>query len=269
MSSARELLEQADALMRRNRRPPPGEDLPELTDVVPAAALPRIERSRVGAVPATVGAATSIDDIPELTEAVEEIEAPSIQELPDDSEALSRWLQENEPDRGAADLAPDPIPATFPATPAPHAPSAVAAAAESAAPEGAGAPVAADPWTGAPAFDEGSRRDAVSAQEIFGDDAVFAASGIEADGSGPPIDVDDPERWKALAEEIRMQVLQRIDIFTDTGLREQLTARLQPVVDRASAALVATINRAVGHLLRASVAEAVEREIEHWRHGGG
>ena len=29
-------------------------------------------------------------------------------------------------------------------------------------------------------------------------------------------------RWQALAEEIRMQVLQRIDIFTDTGLREQL-----------------------------------------------
>jgi hypothetical protein len=72
-------------------------------------------------------------------------------------------------------------------------------------------------------------------------------------------------QWDALAEEIRMQVLQRIDIFTDTGLRAQLGARLQPVVDRASADLVATINQHVGDLLRAYVAEAIEREIEKWR----
>ena len=62
-----------------------------------------------------------------------------------------------------------------------------------------------------------------------------------------------------------MQVLQRIDLFTDTGLRDQLGARLQPIVDRASADLVATINQHVGELLRAYVAEAIEREIENWR----
>jgi len=72
-------------------------------------------------------------------------------------------------------------------------------------------------------------------------------------------------RWASMAEEIRMQVLQRIDLFTDTGLREQLGARLQPIVDRASADLVATINLHVGELLRAYVAEAIEREIESWR----
>jgi hypothetical protein len=72
-------------------------------------------------------------------------------------------------------------------------------------------------------------------------------------------------RWDAMAEEIRMQVLQRIDLFTDTGLRTQLGARLQPIVDRASADLVATINQHVGELLRAYVAEAIEREIEVWR----
>ena len=64
-----------------------------------------------------------------------------------------------------------------------------------------------------------------------------------------------------------MQVLQRIDIFTDTGLHDQLTARLQPIVDRASADLVATINQQVGALLRTYVAEAIEREIEKWRQG--
>jgi hypothetical protein len=76
---------------------------------------------------------------------------------------------------------------------------------------------------------------------------------------------DDQARWDLAAEEIRMQVLQRIDLFTDTGLREQLGQRLQPIVDRASADLVATINLHVGELLRAYVAEAIEREIERWR----
>jgi len=73
------------------------------------------------------------------------------------------------------------------------------------------------------------------------------------------------EEREALAEEIRMQVLQRIDMFTDTGLRDRLGERLKPIVDRASADLVATINQHVGELLRAYVAEAIEREIDRWR----
>ena len=95
-------------------------------------------------------------------------------------------------------------------------------------------------------------------------DAAFPA----ADVAAPPaatVAADDAEKWDAIAEEIRMQVLQRIDLFTDTGLREQLGMRLQPIVDRASADLVATINLHVGELLRAYVAEAIEREIENWR----
>ena len=80
-----------------------------------------------------------------------------------------------------------------------------------------------------------------------------------------PSPAQDQARWDSVAEEIRMQVLQRIDLFTDTGLREQLGSRLQPIVDRASADLVATINQHVGELLRAYVAEAIEREIDHWK----
>ena len=90
-------------------------------------------------------------------------------------------------------------------------------------------------------------------------DAVHAA------GAGSGTLPSDPVQWEAMAEEIRMQVLQRIDLFTDTGLRAQLGARLQPIVDRASADLVATINQHVGELLRAYVAEAIEREIDSWR----
>jgi len=75
----------------------------------------------------------------------------------------------------------------------------------------------------------------------------------------------DQQRIREIAEEIGMQVLQRIDIFTDTTLRAKLGERLRPVVDRAAADLVTAINEHVGELLRAQVAEAIEREIESWR----
>jgi hypothetical protein len=103
-----------------------------------------------------------------------------------------------------------------------------------------------------------------SAPEVGAETLSVAVEPVSA--SAAPATIDDRERWDALAEEIRMQVLQRIDLFTDTGLREQLGERLQPIVDRASADLVATINQHVGELLRAYVAEAIEREIERWRH---
>ena len=64
----------------------------------------------------------------------------------------------------------------------------------------------------------------------------------------PPAAPDEWARWEVLADEIRMQVLQRIDIFTDTGLRDQLSAQLQPIVDRASAEMVSTINEHIGGL---------------------
>ena len=84
---------------------------------------------------------------------------------------------------------------------------------------------------------------------------------------GAPDAAGDERRWEMLAEDVRMQVLQRIDIFTDTGLQQQLAVRLQPIVDRASADFVSAINQHVGQLLRAYVAEAIEREIEKWRSG--
>ena len=68
-----------------------------------------------------------------------------------------------------------------------------------------------------------------------------------------------------MADHISMQVLQRLDLFTDTGLKEQLAERLQPIVARAGAELVTAINEHVGKLVRAYVAEAIEREIAQWR----
>jgi len=75
----------------------------------------------------------------------------------------------------------------------------------------------------------------------------------------------DPELWRALAEQISMQVLQRLDLFTDTGLKEQLAQRLRPIVERASAELVVAITQNVGRLLRTYVSEAIEREIAQWK----
>ena len=134
-----------------------------------------------------------------------------------------------------------------------------------------------------PAVDEGIAAFGVSAWDETAapqlPEAVAAATPLQAEdiaatapvapqpAFAPPAvaGAADAEKWDAIAEEIRMQVLQRIDLFTDTGLREQLGMRLKPIVDRASADLVATINLHVGELLRAYVAEAIEREIENWR----
>jgi hypothetical protein len=96
---------------------------------------------------------------------------------------------------------------------------------------------------------------------------ALSEPGIVATAPGGERIVGDAAQWASLAEDIRMQVLQRIDIYTDTGLAGELALRLQPIVDRASADLLTTINRQVGQLLRAYVAEAIEREIEKWREG--
>jgi len=75
----------------------------------------------------------------------------------------------------------------------------------------------------------------------------------------------DQERWRALAEQVSMQVLQRLDLFTDTGLKDQLAQRLKPIVERASAEVVVAITQNVGRLLRTYVSEAIEREIAQWK----
>jgi hypothetical protein len=83
--------------------------------------------------------------------------------------------------------------------------------------------------------------------------------------SVPAEATNDDERWRALAEQISMQVLQRLDLFIDTGLKAQLASHLQPIVARAGAELVEAIDAHVGQLVRTYVAEAIEREIAQWR----
>jgi hypothetical protein len=345
MPTARELLEQADALMRRNRSPLM-DDIPVLTDSVPETRAVRPARLRP-----TLPDAKGPDSIPMLTERAPEPAkpAPVAPESPAEDSAVveegepSDWLQLGGGEPSAIGEAPDSIavvpsyveeareeieveappeveaafdaelaeraseaaPAEPPSpepVPVPHPPASVADVEPLPAPDeweadtviderpaderAATEPAQPVEWSGLPAEDSPDEEarafeDVNAIEEAL---AVGESHAVEEAHAArePPVEeapatepgpspaerqAAEDARWASMAEEIRMQVLQRIDLFTDTGLRDQLGSRLQPIVDRASADLVATINQHVGELLRAYVAEAIEREIENWRHG--
>src|ERR1700752_4190480 len=88
MPTARELLDQADALMRRNRGRVPEHDIPELTEEVAALAMPQGAR----AVVPPAARHESPEDVPELTDVVvglEEVTMDSGAEAGDES----LWLE--------------------------------------------------------------------------------------------------------------------------------------------------------------------------------
>src|SRR6266545_1579648 len=139
MPTARELLEQADALMRRNRvrtgdgRPGPAESpvSSRVVDVPAQAAddalAPRSQPEALGKVdvapPKTAGAQSrtpmlALDDVPVLTDAVEEIEAPTIAGSFDDEGEPSQWL---EVDRGEISIT-GPLPDSISVVPSARAP---------------------------------------------------------------------------------------------------------------------------------------------------
>jgi len=132
---------------------------------------------------------------------------------------------------------------------------------------------AAAPAIEAPRADDESAAPAIEAPRADGEAAVPAIEAQRADDeSAAPApeapragDVNEDERWRALSEQVSMQVLQRLDLFIDSGLKSQLASHLQPIVARASAELVEAINDHVGQLVRTYVAEAIEREIAQWR----
>ncbi len=292
MPTARELLEQADALMRRNRArdsiqresPAPLPEIPVLTDAVEVEA-PRVASAKAKA-----------PDVPELTEVVTDLEGmPMIAEA--EQGDLSIWLEAPDEDKSVLGAAPDSVAVVPPSghgTPASErAPTVSAAAAGPAiAPDaGVAAPMVAAPTSLAPIPAEIENVEAAPPPAAEIDDEVLfdlenapepgaptppQPAAVDPQSLSVPVSADvapgggpaSEERWRQLAEDVRMQVLQRIDMFTDTGLHEQLGARLKPIVDRASADLVDTINQHVGELLRSYVAEAIEREIERWRHDG-
>jgi hypothetical protein len=248
MPSARELLEQADALMRRNRARALETEIPLLTEVV------------VEVAPGSNALPIAFDDVPELVDAVEEIEIASIIELPEDIKEAPGWPHCDPDDlSGGGREAVSAAAAPPAAESTPVAAATVPLTAESTPVAAATAPLTVESMPVAAAIAP------LAAEPMPPEPAIVAETPA---ASRVPI-ADDWARWEALAEEIRMQVLQRIDIFTDTRLRKQLSAQLQPIVDRASVQMVETINEEVGRLLRAYIAEAIEREIDKWRGTGG
>jgi len=247
MASARELLDQADALMRRNRGRS-GVDIPVLTDVV--ARVPANDEPDA--------------DVPVLTEVV----AAGVVDVADSPQAVA----EVPPIRAELPEA-EPVPAP------PQADGAAIMRSVEAIPVGLPMDGDTSDWLVMDTIDPsthsitGPGPDTLavippvtlktSAYEPASPAAVPAAVDEAAERAAKA--AAEEERWRALAEQISMQVLQRVDLFTDTGLKTQLAQHLQPIVERASAELVTAITEHVGGVLRSYVAEAIEREIAQWR----
>ena len=217
----------------------------------------------------SMAADAATDDVPLLTDVVDDFDTAPILDPAEAGLDVFEWTDTDGQDAvnaGAATVGPQVLPADATALPPVAVTPEIAAALEPPAATAAAA------FTAGAAGLLGVAAVAVAAQSEAAKPAASPAAhpaGASAEQAVGAADrAHDAAHWNALAEEIRMQVLQRLDIFTDTGLQEQLTARLQPIVDRASADLVATINQQIGQLLRAHVSEAIEREIDRWREGG-
>jgi len=290
MPTARELLEQADALMRRNRAAAEA-SIPILTDVVEPAAVrgpatreragePWSDQHAAGAETRTGKARTEeprsepaeprvqppearvqppeprepLAEPPVLTDAVEEHVVEPLPTGPEEGEP-SLWLGPDTIDPSLNSItgpAPDTVAVVPPVTlraREPEPPDSIMPL-----PIDEPDPTITRTWRAA-----GSASTPPPARSMPPEPP--AAAGARAEVTAP----GDEERWRALADQISMQVLQRIDLFTDTGLKAQLAAHLQPIVARASSELVSAINDHVGKLVRSYVAEAIEREIAQWR----
>jgi hypothetical protein len=272
MPTARELLEQADALMRRNRA---ADEIPVLTDIVVEARAPVVARAgaderalREAAEEHARGERTVTRTI-ELTEPsgdglTNEASEPAPTGIVEDDSAAAPPPGPVEDD-ALLWLGPDTVDPELNSItgPAPDTVSVVP-------------PVKiADPEPAAKSVHFFDDPDAAGSRTLraAGSAPTPAPAGsmpwilLDADGEEPQPSAPegDDERWRALAEQISMQVLQRIDLFTDTGLKAQLASHLEPIVAQASAELVRAINEHVGKLIRSYVAEAIEREIEAWR----
>ncbi len=323
MASARELLEQADALMRKNRTRGDG-DIPLLTDAVALVPVSvAVTMSSPGVAPTTAmamapAAAAPTAEIPLLTEVVDDSVidfGPSV-EPPAALVAImegdpSDWLVMDTVDPASHSItgrAPDTLsvvpPVTLKAagsqpTPPPlgSQPRAQVETSELMEPDWASLSVPlADAATDLPPvanvpgnanrITQAVPGDVESGPAAAGDELErHAATAFDEETLGVVTEMNEPaesdaaaiaetsrnraaaddERWRALAEQVSMQVLQRLDLFTDTGLKDQLARRLEPIVERASAELVGEITEHVGRLVRTYVSEAIEREIADWK----
>lgn len=272
MPTARELLEQADALMRRNRAA--DTDIPILTDVIepPAVAVPRESRPPnpipLGVQPqrdegATQGPVTrqalSVEP-PVLTDVVEELSVDIPPAPPEQVQGEPLlWF-------GPDTIDPSPHSITGPSPDTTAVVPPVTLRAREPLVEPSGSVDEPDPTVTRTLRAAGSAPTPPPAQSVPPLEAPpLETLPPEPSPSSEAAAANEEERFRALAEHISMQVLQRLDLFTDTGLKAQLAAHLEPIVADAGRELVEAINDHVGQLVRSYVAEAIEREIAQWR----
>ena len=272
MPTARELLEQADALMRRNRTPEQDADIPELTDEIAVAASRTPSRVMLASRPATRQRHSRDDDVPELNDAVEEL---SIHPLPDDAGEVSRWLEADLGESSITGPAPDSIavvpPSTLRAAPAQasaasytEAQTPIAVASTTVAPT-ATATLAArvagtivgPPAEPPPASDPGFEAmlgaapvEAAFEEELTPSALAPVASLPRAEPSTRPRScrdaaaaAPDEHHGRASPRKSACRCCSGSISSPIPVCASELAARLQPIVDRASADIVATINR--------------------------
>jgi hypothetical protein len=267
MPTARELLEQADALMRRNRAA--DTDIPVLTDVVeppgvagrresgapdPIAHGAKAQRDEAATQGPVTRQALSVEP-PVLTDVVEELAIdipPAPPELVQGERSL--WFGPDTIDPALHSItgpSPDTTAVVPPVTLRTREPSV----------EPSGSMDEPDLTVTRTLRAAGSAPTPPPALSVAAQKATLPEPALRSEASA----AEEEERWRALAEQISMQVLQRLDLFTDTGLKAQLAAHLEPIVADAGRELVEAINDHVGQLVRSYVAEAIEREIAQWR----
>lgn len=88
------------------------------------------------------------------------------------------------------------------------------------------------------------------------------AAAVAAEPAPPAVAVAESAPSAAeIAETVYYQVLQNLDLYTERALQEHLTTHLAPILERASNELLATLHANLGGLIRQYVAEAIEKQL--------
>jgi hypothetical protein len=95
-------------------------------------------------------------------------------------------------------------------------------------------------------------------------DDALATPAVGATADELPPKLADPH-LQELAEQVYLQVLQSLDLYTEKALQEHLARHLQPVIERAGREIVAAVNANIGKLLRTFIAESIERQLTELR----
>jgi len=271
MPSARDLLQQADALMRNNRSvgTAGGDDtVPILTDV----AIPgRASRQSAG----------RDEDIPVLTRAVVVPEAdfdltipsdrsaahafpptqmesllpisemPAIPQIGDDDSIIAMRRRESRIERSAAvDESIESRPKWLEADLL-DSPDAASTANASGTP--ADLPAAAESQQVSPQAETSQEEPSIPI--VSPAESQSTPEAAAAPPSGPAASADE------VAETVYFQVLQNLDLYTERALQQHLSEHLAPIIDKASRELVATLNAELGALMRQFVADAIEKQL--------